>query len=407
MRRRAGLVAGLVAAAAMWGCDSLLTPSLYGSVQVTVVRRDGTPIPNVPLTVYYIQRRLYAGTTDANGVYTFELVPEGSYGVFSELIPGYARPEQVRPGPRTDFVDNIDVARGATATAQLSMLKVGPGSIVATVSESGGGSLAGIAVTLYRGAEGAVREGVTDGNGRVTFADVPFGDWGVSVTRPSKYLDSAEAPLLVRDGLLVDEGSVEKAEFTFAPCTGTIAARVRDDTNGPVPGARISLYQFGQDVDSAVAPASGDHPFTGLQCRDYGVRLTAAPIGWTLVPGRGFNFVDGLFVHRGATRTADLRVQRVACRGTLRVTVVDNNGSAVGGAGLLLYTGGVAYRNSVTPANGIVSFADLPCDRDWGVSVTPPATHSVPAASSYFDGIVFTNGQTINRTFTLTALAPQ
>jgi len=303
---------GAAAATGMGGCDSLLSPSVYGSVKVTVVRRDGTPIANVPVTVYFVQRRLEAATTDAVGSYTFERLPAGSYGVFNEVVPGYSRPEFVRPGPRTDFVDKIQVASGGTATAQLSLLKIGPGTIVATVTEPGGAGVQGIPVALYTGAGGAQREATTDAAGRVTFADVPFGDWGVQAVRPSRYLDSAEAPVVVRDGIIVDEGNAQAAAFTFAPCAGTLTARVLDDGNNPVPGAMLALYHFGEEVDSASTGGSGTHTFSALQCQDYGVRIAAVPSGWALVPGRGSEYMDGLFVHRAGALTATLRLQRVA-----------------------------------------------------------------------------------------------
>lgn len=293
------------------GCDSLLSPNVYGSVHVTVVRRDGTPIADVPVTVYFVQRRLEAATTDAGGSYTFERLPAGSYGVFTDVIPGYSRPEFVRSGPRTDFVDKIQVASGATATAELSLLKIGPGTINATVTEPGGAGVQGIPVTLYTGAGGAQREATTDASGRVSFADVPFGDWGVRAVRPPIYLDSAEAPVVFRDGIIVDEGSAESAAFTFTRCTGALTARVLDDANNPVPGTKLVLYHFGVEVDSATTGGSGAHTFSALQCQDYGVRVAAVPSGWTLVPGRGSEYVDGLFMHRAGALTATLRVMRV------------------------------------------------------------------------------------------------
>lgn len=386
------------------GCDSLLTkPTLYGSVGVQVTQRNGVPIPGVPLRLYTGERSMAYGATDADGRYTFGLVPDGRYGVATSLIPGYARLEGVRPGPPTSYVDQLTVTAGAEAIAQLSLLKQGPGTIVATVTEPGGAPVAGVAVTLYTGA-GTRRESVTNGTGHFTFANVPFGNWGVSVLRPAHYLDSAEAPIVHHDDIIVDEGSLDSASFTFAPCTGAIATTVRDDAGAAIPGAAVTLYTSQRSLDSAVADAGGAHQFQNIECANYGVTVTSVPIGWTIVRGRGSSFVDGLFVHRNGTRAAALRVQRVACRGTLSVTVTDNTGATVPGAGLVVYTGSVPYQNGTTGASGALSFPQLPCDREWGVYVTPPATHAVAfgSGSSYFDGIRFTDGQTITRAFVLT-----
>ncbi len=396
-------VAASFAVVAVWGCDSLLTPSVYGSLQVKVTRRDGTPVPGVPVTAYFISRNLAIGTTDSAGTYTFRSLPAGSYGVFDKLIPGYSRPEIVRAGPPTDHVDKIQVVAGGTATADLTLLKEGPGTITARVTETGGAGVPGIAVSLYSGGSGVARQAVTDASGSFSFTDVPFGNWGISAVKSARYLDSAEAPVVYSDGILVDEGSLASAPFTFVPCAGTVLARVTDNLGHAVAGARLAVYHAGQDVDSAATDSAGAHTFTGLACQDIGVRLAAVPIGWTLVAGRGASFVDGIFIHRNASRTAALRPQYVACRGALRISVTDNAGAAVAGAQLVVYTGGVAYRTTTTPASGVATVVDLPCDHDWGVYVTPPAGYTVASGpgQGYFDGITFTDRATVNRTFVL------
>jgi hypothetical protein len=401
MHRSRRLLAALFALVVASGCDSLLSPPIYGSLRVKVVSRNGAPVAGVPVTVYFVQQRLVLGTTDAEGSFTFERLPENKYGVFNDLIDGYSRPEIVRPGPRTDFVDEIKVTRGATASAQMTLLKIGPGTIVAKVSDPAGAGVSGIRVSLYSGAGGTVREGTTGANGTFTFADVPFGDWGVTAARPAQYRDSAETPTLSRDALIIDDGALANANFTFAPCSGAIAATIRDNTGAPVTGSKVALYQFGVDRDSGAVDANAARTFGPLPCEDFGMRVTSVPIGWNIVPGRGFSFIDGLFVHRNATRTAPLRVQRVACRGLIRATVTDNTSAGVNGAEVVVYTGDIQYKRITTPSDGVVSFGDLPCDRTWGVFVIPPPSHALGAVS-FFDGIVLTNGATIDRAFVLT-----
>lgn len=405
-KRTAAWLAALAAGSlTMGGCDSLLTPSVYGSLRVTVTQRDGRPIANIPVTAYRIDRRLDRGTTDADGTYTFERLPANSYGVEDTVIAGYMLAEMVRPGPPTNFADKIVVTAGRVATARLVLLKVGPGTIAGSVADPGGAGIAGIEVSLYSGQAGTVRKATTGATGAFAFTGVPFGNWGVSALRPEQFRDSAEAAILYHDNLLVDDGSTVTASFALAPCAGALAVQVKDDRGSAVPGAGIALYHFGRDTDSATTDSAGGHVFAGVACQDHGVRIRSVPIGWTVIPGRGSAYMDGMFVRRGATRTATLGVRYVTCRATLRVNVRDGAGAPVAGAALVLYTGDVAYRSATTTGSGTVSFANLPCDRDWGVYVTPPTTHTVGtgAGVSYFDGIVLSDGATATRTFVLTA----
>jgi hypothetical protein len=381
------LIAIASALTATLGCDKLLTPALYGSLKVQVTRYDGTPIAAVPLTVNFGGRRMAAGITDSAGFYTFELLPEAEYGVYAKVIPGYSLPESVRPGPRTDFVDSIAVTRGATGTARLSLLKIGPGSVIAKVTEPNGTPVADVPVTLYSGSNGPFREDTTDASGQVLFTNVPFGDWGVQVVRPVRFRDKFDWPFDQKDGLIVEEGGAPRAEFTMARCGGAVSMRVHDNANFPVPGARVVLYSQGTDLDSVFVDSAGSHTFEPLGCNDFGVRVTDVPIGWRIVPGPGTSYIDGIIVYRGdATPRVTLYVAREACRGIIRAVVTDNTGATVGNAEVVVYTGTVHYQRSFTHANGVASFVDLPCDRDWGVFVIPPASHAL-SDRGYVDGI--------------------
>jgi hypothetical protein len=85
------------------------------------------------------------------------------------------------------------------------------------------------------------------------------------------------------------------------------------------------------------------------------------------------------------------------------VRVGDDQGTAVAGARLVLYTSVQAYREVITGADGLGTMDQIPCDREFGVYVTPPVGYAVAAGrgSSYFDAILFADGSIVDRTFVL------
>lgn len=396
------LALALVAAAA--ACDSLVTkPSLYGSVEVQVTTRTGAAVADVPLTLYTGVRRIAYGKSDANGRFRFDLVPEGRYGIEQKVVPGYALLAGLLPSDTGVFVDQVVVRPGESASTSLTMLKQGPGTVSVQVQLPDGRPVPEVVVSLYS-AEGPLREASTNATGTVTFANVPFGNWGVSAFRQPPYLDSAETPFPTFDRIIVDEGSRSDYRFTFEPCFGNIAASVRDSSGVIFANSMVVLYNSQRALDSGLTDAAGVRRFENLPCADFGVRVATVPIGWSIPQVRGVGFADGLFVHRGATRNATMVLPRQACRGSLRARALDVGGAGVAGARLVVYTGDLVWADVVTDPSGVHNFGQLPCEREWGVYVTPPAGYSVPvgSGSSYFDGIRFTtNGELQIRTFTL------
>jgi hypothetical protein len=404
-RVKRGVVTWLAAmsvAALAVGCDSLLTkPSLYGTVDVNVTRRNGDVIAGADLILYTGERPMGYGTTDSVGFHEFVDVPEFIYGVRAIPPAGYMRMEDLAASPPTDFVHNLQLQGGEKIAVRFSFLKKGFGTIIAEVTEPDGTPLAHVPVTLYE-PTASLRSAVTDAAGRFAFDSILYGNYGVFATRSAAYLDSAETSFLVHDGIFVDEGSRALTSFVFVRCSGSISALVRDESGLPVPGSALTLYNSSRVLDQGPTGADGTRLFEKLGCEDHGVRVQP-PIGWTAPEGRGTSFNDGLFIHRGSALTTTLKVQTVTCRATLRVRVADDAAVALGGVPITLYTSTVVYRNVFTGSDGLVVMDQIPCDREYGVRVTPPAGYTVVQArgSSFFDGILFTNGSVVERAFTL------
>jgi hypothetical protein len=103
---------------ALSGCGELLQPGYsYARVQVEVTTPDGEPLHGVPLILYTGQRHMGYGTTNFAGMYSFDFVPAGSYGVAAALDGELTLPE----GEVNFRV--FDVAEGEVVEARIVLIR--------------------------------------------------------------------------------------------------------------------------------------------------------------------------------------------------------------------------------------------------------------------------------------------
>jgi hypothetical protein len=311
--KRAVVLALTLASAA--GCDAWLTkPNLYNTVTVIVSRRNGQPIPDVPLTLYTGQRPMGYAVTDRNGRHVFLEVPQGNYGVFTTPPSGYDVIEHLVPGPPTIYRDDLIVAKDTLGPVRFMFLKRGPGSIIVRVTDPGFGELAGVAVTLSDSQTVQGRAN-TDVAGRATFAAVPYGVHSVSIQRPLLYRDyvkPADSLVSTQDKIIVDDGSTDTTTFSLKRCAGTMRAVLVDDVGGlPVANATVSFYTSTQQLGIGTSGATGTVLFTAAPCVVQLGMLVTPGAGYTIPPGRGSQFVDGLTLANGATVQATFRLHKL------------------------------------------------------------------------------------------------
>lgn len=402
MARRVGTVIGGALVMLLAACDGLVTtPTRYAMVDVKTTRRDGTPVGNVPLVLSTGQRVMGYDTTDANGTARFTLVPEGpAYGVLAGQPTGYERLESLLGGSVSDFVP-FSLTRSETPLVQFQFLKVGPGTVTAKVVDQAAAPMTGVEVELYAPTR-SVDKKTTGTDGRVTFASVPFGAYGVRAFRPAAYRDDGEPVTLDVNGLIIEDGVTETRTLALQRCAGTVSLQVSDAVRGPAANVRTQLFSATGVVGAAKTGTGGSVQYTGVDCGGYGVRILPAA-EWVVTPGRGLDFADGLVLHRGTTRTATLPVQYNTCRGGVRVTVVDGQGIAVPGAGLSVTT---TYDDPVvtqTSGNGPTLFSALGCGPYRTITVTAPTGYvTTPGrGGSYLDQILVQNGVTQDVQFVL------
>ncbi|MBU6367351.1 MAG: hypothetical protein KJT01_14145 [Gemmatimonadetes bacterium] len=399
-------IAALVLGAA--GCDALVSPPLFGTVSALVTRRDSvTPIAGTRVLLYTGDRPMGYATSDSSGRVLFQDVPEGVYGLRISAPPGYLPLERLYIGPAsTEFVHNVRVRPRDSLGVQFTLLKEGRGRVAVQVQDADGRGLADIPLNLY-GPQGPLAAARTDAAGRATFEALPLGNYGVFASRPVAFRDSGEAPQVPRDGLIVDEGSTQRAAFTFAPCGGSVVAEVRDQQGRPAPG-RVQLYQGTGPLQVVTLPADGMQRFDALLCDVYGVRYLPPPVGWRAAEVRGAAFADGVRVRRtSGTVRVPLVVEKYGW-GSIRLRVVDQQGAPVPPIRAVVYNGVTLVADTRLDSAGVLRVDSLRADLQYGARIAPPEPYGYRLVEgrgeSFADGLVLQDGVTRDVTLRLQRL---
>jgi hypothetical protein len=279
-------------------------------------------------------------------------------------------------------------------------------SVQVHVERRDGSPIGGIQLLLYTG-QRVMAYDSTDSAGLALFQFVPAGPaYGVMAVVPPPYRDSGEPVTIWQDGLVVEQGVTDTVTLRLSLCQGSVNVTVADPVHGVAQGVQTYLYTSTATVDSARTGSNGGvHYVPG--CGNYGVRIIPN-IDWSVAPGRGTQFADGLVVHRDSIINVALAAQYNTCRGAISVTVVDATGTAVPGATILLYSADSPSNITSVETGGIVTFGNLGCGIERGVTITPPAGWSAAPGrgGSYFDGLSVTDGGTVKVKFTLAPVAP-
>ncbi|MGH7618532.1 MAG: MSCRAMM family protein [Gemmatimonadaceae bacterium] len=310
MRARGLLLAVLALAA---GCDAWLTkPSLYNSVTVVVMSRNGTPVPNANLALYTGQRPMGYAATAADGRFIFQDVPQGNYGVIITPPSGYDVIEHLIHAPPSTYKDNLNVADDTLSPVRFTLLKRGPGSVTVHVAETGVGDIAGVPVTLYSPTD-LLGKATTNSTGRVSFPSVPFGVYGVVIERPPlfrDYVQPRDSVSSYQDDIVIDDGFSDTTSFFMRRCAGTMRAVLVDDSGAPVPATTVLFYSSDGQLSVGASGPSGIVQFSAAPCAvQLGMYITPGP-GYTVPDGRGFRFIDGLTLTNGGNVQATFHLHK-------------------------------------------------------------------------------------------------
>lgn len=201
--------------------------SASGTVTGTIFRADGTtPVAGilVTLTNNSVSPAFTAQTlTNANGRYTFEQVPVGSFTLEAN---------EPSSGDRGRTTNQL-TASGETRTVNFNL--IGVGRVVVTVRDSADAIVSGAQVTLTGNTQFSGSQTATTGtDGTATFERVLAGNFSVSALNPANNLRGSAS------GTLAPSGTAN-VSVQLQP-SGTLAGRVfAPDGTTPVSGSRLRL----------------------------------------------------------------------------------------------------------------------------------------------------------------------
>lgn len=366
-----------------------------GTISAQVREPNGTTIPGLSTILYAPRGEVRRALTDTGGRVVFREVPFGIYGVAVERPALYRDSGEVA----LPFRDGLIVEAGASESAAFTFERC-LGSLVAQVADQSGRPVPGSRLVLYNADSTLARDSVSAVGSR-TFGGLLCGGVGVRVVVPRGYVTVEQRGSAFVDGLRIRRNAQVPALLTVQrlPRAAVRVVAVDQDSR-PVAEARVLLYT-GQGVvrDTRTGQDGVVTLDTILMTEPHGVRV-AAPRGYVLTEGRGSSFVDQLLLADGETRTLTFRLQR-AGRATVQVAVLADNDQPVAGARVTLYTSTGVERETVTGADGRVTFAELFTDGEYGVRVAAPAGFTIPEGrdQSFVDGVRLADGETRTLTF--------
>ncbi len=310
--------------------DVLLTIPA-GALTVTVKNQSGTAIAGAPVTLAATNGiTVPAGTTAANGTYTFSLPAGSGYTVTAKDGSG-----SVSSASQT-------VSSGATTNVTLT---ISTGSILVTVKNQSGTALAGAspgsALTLT-GPNSFSETGTTGSGSTYTFPNVPVGAAAYSIAA------SYGAGSGTAAGVVVSVTSPATAA-TVTIQTGSVAVTVKDQNGVALNGASLTLSGAGSFTATGSSGAGNTYTFANVP-----VGTASYTVGATVGAGSG-----SAAVTVSATSPATPAAVTIQT-GSVAVTVKDQNGVALNGVSLTLSGPGSYSATGSTGAGNNYTFADVP-----------------------------------------------
>ncbi len=161
------------------------------------------------------------------------------------------------------------------------------------------GPLAGVVVTLAGAGLIPPRAAVTDGDGAFAFADLPPGDFGLSIRKSPYVLSTVGGVLWMGDEVPIAVAAGRHVVLSVAMTRGgAIEGVVRDPFGQPIAGATVAVFRRRRDSTSAPAPpvatvstdTQGRYRAHGLRSAEYHVQASARTASGSL----GVELVDDL-----------------------------------------------------------------------------------------------------------------
>ncbi|MBC3887121.1 hypothetical protein GH810_02205 [Acetobacterium paludosum] len=262
----------------------------HGSIELLKTDTNGAPLSGAEFGLYDAAGTLVkTAVSNDEGLVHFAEVPYGSYTIKEVTAPtGYTLSDAAATASVT--ADNLNVKGNPyTVVNTRSTSPILSGSIELKKTDVNFNPLFGAEFGLYDAAGTLVKTAVSNDEGLVHFAEVPYGSYTIKeVTAPSGYmLSDTESKATV---------SAERTEVKASPYTivnyddinslqhGIIQViKVDAQSKVQLPGAVFTLYnESGAVVQTSTSDSSGFATFATVTPGSYSIRETTPPAGYLL-----------------------------------------------------------------------------------------------------------------------------
>lgn len=219
----------------------------------------------------------YEVTTDANGVAVFEQLPFGTYVVKENSNAGYVA--------ATDTTVVINSTNGNELEIVNETIKFNI-HITKTDDSTPASPLEGVTFGLYTISGSLYKTGKTDAQGKLSFTDIPYGDYTLKETAGIKgYTPSTDEKTIAKADIDADPDKSFEFSYVNTKQNASIVFKKRaaDTTSDWLEGAEFTLYDSnGLKVATAASAGDGTVSFENLIYDTYTIKETKAPTNYKL-----------------------------------------------------------------------------------------------------------------------------
>lgn len=263
---------------------------LIGSIELLKTNRANEPLSGAEFGLYDLNGALIMNVaSNDKGLIIFDKVPLGDY-IIKEIAPpiGYTLSETEATASVTQ--DNLNVVGNPyTFVNDLSTNPILHGSIELKKTDDNFNPLSGAEFGLY-GTDGVlIKTAISNSEGIVLFAQVPYGSYTIKEVTPPKghVLSDTESTVSVT----AEKSQVKAIPYTIVNYSdknplkhGSVQIiKIDAQTKAPLPGAVFTIYnEDGAVIQTATTNSLGFATFAEVTPGSYTIRETTAPTGYLL-----------------------------------------------------------------------------------------------------------------------------